>query len=147
MTWNQLLQSHRAQRHTTSRQELDGLRSVVARDLTDAALADLSTDRAFAIAYNAALQLATLAIACAGYRIVGSGHHRTTFPALRLAIGPEAFDFGRYFDLCRRKRNIIDYDLASTASEVETIELIEKVGEIHLLVERWITRNFPDYSD
>jgi len=44
--------------HTTSKQELDALRSVIARDFQDAALTGLSEDRRFAIAYNAALQLA-----------------------------------------------------------------------------------------
>ena len=81
MTWQQLLTTHRVQRHTTSRHELDGLQAVVARDLNDAKVPGLSTDRQFATAYNAVLQLAKMAIACAGYRVVGQGHHRTMFEA------------------------------------------------------------------
>jgi hypothetical protein len=87
MTWLQLLTAHRVQPHATSRQELDGLWAVVARDLTDARVPGLSTDRKFATAYNTVLQLAKMAIACAGYRIVGQGHHLTTFEALELAMG------------------------------------------------------------
>jgi hypothetical protein len=75
MSWQQLLRNHRVQRHTTSRRELDGLRAIVTRDLQDARVAGLSTDRQFATAYNAVLQLAKMAIACAGYRVVGAGHH------------------------------------------------------------------------
>jgi len=52
MNWNDLLNSRRLERHTTSSAELDGLREVVARDLKDAELAGLSHDRQFAIAYT-----------------------------------------------------------------------------------------------
>ena len=63
-----------------------------------------------------------------------------------MAMGPEVADLARYFDLCRRKRNVIDYDLASTASEVETSELIGKVGELNRRVEQWIDTEFPQFS-
>jgi hypothetical protein len=69
MTWQKLVATNRAKPHKTSRQEIDGLRAVVDRDLKDAALAGLSEDRRFATAYNAVLQLATMTIACAGYRM------------------------------------------------------------------------------
>ncbi len=82
MSWQQPLAAHRVQPHTTSRLELDGLRAIIARDLSDAKVPGLSTDRQFATAYNAVLQLAKMAIACAGYRVVGQGHHLTTFEAV-----------------------------------------------------------------
>jgi hypothetical protein len=72
--------------HTTSSNELDDLRAVVARDLADAAILELSADRRFATAYNAVLQIAKMVIACAGYRVSGLGHHQTTFEAVELAI-------------------------------------------------------------
>jgi hypothetical protein len=52
------------------------MRALVTRDLADAAISFLSADRRFAIAYNAALQAADMAIACAGYRIVGKIGHQ-----------------------------------------------------------------------
>jgi uncharacterized protein (UPF0332 family) len=122
------------------------LRSAIDRDLEDATLADLSADRRFAIAYNAALLLSTMAIACAGYRIVGPRHHRTTLEAVPLAMGQEVADFARYLDICRRKRNVIDYDLASTASETEAIELLEKADEFRRHVEDRINNNHPDLA-
>ena len=77
MNWKQLLAQRKLQLHTTSKQELDGLRALIERDLTDAALAGLSADRRFATAYNAALQTAKMVIACAGYRVASTpGHHR-----------------------------------------------------------------------
>jgi hypothetical protein len=61
MSWQKLLAANRVKPHKTSRQELDGLRAVVQRDLKDAAIEGLSEDRRFATAYNAVLQLATMA--------------------------------------------------------------------------------------
>jgi hypothetical protein len=70
VTWTSLLANKEAQKHKTSKKELDNMRALIARDLADASLAGLSADRRFATAYNAALQAANMAIACAGYRIV-----------------------------------------------------------------------------
>ena len=67
--------NNEVQQHKTSKKELDKLRAVIRRDLADASLDGASADRRFAIAYNAALQAAKMAIACAGYRVVGAGHH------------------------------------------------------------------------
>ena len=82
MTWTSLLANKEAQKHKTSKKELDNMRALIARDLADASLAGLSADRRFATAYNAALQAANMAIACAGYRIVSKvGHHRVSLEA------------------------------------------------------------------
>jgi hypothetical protein len=118
---------------------------VVARDLKDAALLDLSADRRFAIAYNAVLQLATMVIACSGYRVRGIGHHHTTFEALELAMGPSITAHAVYFDTCRRKRNLVDYDVAHIITETEARELFEKAHEFHQLVEDWITQHYPGF--
>src|SRR6266508_4520772 len=123
MSWQQLLTARRVQRHTPGRHEFDGLRAVVARDLSDAQVPGLSTDRKFATAYNAVLQLAKMAIACAGYRVIGQGHHRTTFEAVELAMGRSIASLARYFETCRRKRNMLDYDMANVATETEVREL------------------------
>jgi hypothetical protein len=85
-----LLASNEVQRHRTSPKELDKLRAVIARDLADASLDRVSADRRFATAYNAALQAVKMAIACAGYRVVGAGHHRIPFEVVKLAMGRTA---------------------------------------------------------
>lgn len=78
MTWTQLLANRDVQRHRASKNELDAMRALIARDLADAAIAALSADRRFATAYNAALQAANMAIGCAGYRVTSkTGHHRS----------------------------------------------------------------------
>jgi len=134
------------QPHTPHAQELQGLRAVVARDLKDAALPNLSVDRRFAIAYNAVLQLATMAIACTGYRVRGVGHHHTTFEALELAMGPSITAHAVYFDTCRRKRNLVDYDVDNIITETEAMELLEKAHEFDQLVETWIAQHYPAFT-
>ena len=147
MTWQQLLAAKRIQPHTPSQQEIDNLRSVIDRDLTDAALEGLSADRQFATAYNAVLQLAKIAIACAGYRVTArGGHHKTSFEALELAIGSCVAKLVSYFDACRRKRNVVDYDSAYRVSETEAEELLQKAKEFRVLIEKWIVQNNPQFA-
>lgn len=102
MSWQGLLRTNRVRAHATSKNELQGLRELIARDLTDAALSALSADRRFATAYNAVLQLTKMTISCAGYRVVGAGHHQTTFEALEIALGASIAPDANYFDACRR---------------------------------------------
>jgi hypothetical protein len=110
VTWTSLLANKEAQKHKTSKKELDNMRALIARDLADASLAGLSADRRFATAYNAALQAANMAIACAGSRIVSKvGHHRVSLESTKLVLGKAAHKYADYFETCRRKRNTIDY--------------------------------------
>ena len=51
MTWTSLLANKEAQKHKTSKKELDNMRALIARDLADASLAGLSADRRFATAF------------------------------------------------------------------------------------------------
>lgn len=138
-----MLTAGRVQRHVTSKQELDDLRSVVERDLADASLTRLSDDRAFATAYNAVLTLSKIAIAATGYRVTSQGHHQTTFQAIELALGKLAIPFSTYFDACRRKRNQLDYDVAQVATHTEAQELLKKAHEFQHLVENWLTATHP----
>ena len=144
MSWKKLLQDNKVHRHTTSRQELNEIRRLVARDLTDAAIPVLSEDRRFATAYNAALQTAKMAIACAGYRIASvPGHHRLTFEGAKLALGKPAEHLADYFDSCRRKRNEIDYTGATIATTTEADELLLHAKSFLKLVEAWINSTYP----
>jgi hypothetical protein len=144
MTWQNLVATNRAKPHKTSRQEIDGLRAVVERDLKDATIAGLSDDRRFATAYNAVLQLATMAIACAGYRVSAKqGHHENTFAGLELAMGTPAAKLAKYFNTCRKKRNMVDYNLADVVTETELRELLKNAKEFATLVEGWISKNHP----
>jgi hypothetical protein len=123
------------------------MRALVARDLADAGIAGLSADRRFATAYNAALQAANMAIACAGYRVTAkTGHHKITFNSANLALGSGAGNYADYFETCRRKRNVIDYTRSHVATETEANEIVEKATEFGEFVEAWIDLKFPDFK-
>jgi hypothetical protein len=146
-SWQQWLAKGDVKTHQTTKQEVDNLRALIARDLADAAISGLSADRRFATAYNAALQTGTIAIACSGYRVSArSGHHKVTFEAAAVALGREAVALSDYFDTCRRKRNVIDYMTSSVATDTEADELLHNVQEFHLLVESWINATHPTLS-
>jgi hypothetical protein len=108
----------------------------------------ISADTRFATAYGAALLLAKMALACAGYRLdaKSGGHHKAAFEALPLAVGAEVNALARYFEVCRRKRNEIDYDRAFVVSDADTEEIIERVQELRELVERWIAVHHPSLA-
>jgi len=131
-----------AQKHKTSKKELDNMRALIARDL--AGLAGLSADRKFATAYNAALQAANMAIACAGYRIMSKvGHHRVSLESTKLALGKPMHKYADYFETCRRKRNTIDYTFSNVATETEAKEILVQAQQFYREVEDWITKNHP----
>jgi hypothetical protein len=143
-SWQQWLAKGDLKRHQTSKQEIDNLRDLITRDLADAAIVGLSADRRFATAYNAALQTATIAIACSGYRVSArSGHHKVSFEAATVAIGTAAVALSDYFDTCRRKRNFIDYMTSSVATDTEADEIVQRANEFRTLVEKWVLAKQP----
>ena len=131
------------QKHRTSDDEVRSLRELILRDMADARIEQLSDDRRFATAYNAALQISKLALACAGFRVSkGQSAHFTSFEMAATAIPTtEIQELTDYFDTCRRKRNHIDYDGSQIVSRTETEELISKTSEYREIVERWISEN------
>ena len=142
-TWSKLLESERAETRRTSKAEIDDLRSAVDRNLRDADIDALSADNRFGLAYEAALLLAKMAIACAGYRIKGHDAHQTTFAALPLVLGPSVQPTASYFDRCRRKRNEISYDAADVVTDTEVEEILAKAEGFQQTIETWIAENHP----
>ena len=66
MDFKRWLGEERLRTHKTNKEEILGLLEIVKRDLNDASVSDLSTDRRFLIAYEGALTLATIPLYCAG---------------------------------------------------------------------------------
>ncbi len=121
------------------------MRALIARDLADATVAGLSADRRFATAYNAALLAATMAIACAGYRVTArTGHHKISFESIKLVLGVAADNYADYFETCRRKGNVIDYTRSHVATGTEAEEILKKATKFYEAVESWIESKFPD---
>ena len=75
-----------------------------------------------------------------------SGHHRLTFEVGRLALGAGAHRHLDFFEACRRKRNVIDYDHASVATHTEAEEIVAEAKDFLALVERWIAANHPGFT-
>jgi uncharacterized protein (UPF0332 family) len=146
MNLRKWLNEERLQQHITNKQEIKNLFNLVNRDLKDANIKQLSTDRRFATAYNAALQLATIVIHAAGYRVKGGsgGHHWITillFPEIMGNIQKIRSD---YFNACRAKRNVTDYDRVGEISEFDLEELLKEVSDFKHDVIKWIKENHLD---
>lgn len=140
-----LLAEGKLRPHTTSAREVSELLRIVERDITDARLAGLSTDRKFAVSYNAVLQLATIVLNCTGYRTVGISHHFTTFEALKEIFGKDYHELIDYFDSCRSKRNLTDYNRVGMISRTEVDELLKAALKFKEIVLGWIQKTHPRF--
>lgn len=129
--------------HKTSRREINDFLRIVDRDLADCQTKEISPDWQLAIAYNAALQAATAALAATGYRSKGEGAHYRVIQSLKYTIGATS-EVIIQFDGFRKKRNISDYDRAGSISEKEVEEMYSLALTIHEMVLTWLKTNHPD---
>lgn len=144
MNLRKWINEDRLQKHSTSKQEIQNLFKLVERDLKDAKIKQLSTDRRFATAYNAALQLATIVIHIAGYRVKsGSGHHWVTILSFPEVMNKNQKNRSNYFNACRAKRNVTDYDRVGEISEVDLEELLKEVLAFKNDVISWMKEFHP----
>jgi hypothetical protein len=125
--------------HSPSLQEITDLFAVVDRDLTDAATPRLSDDWRLGITYNAALQLATIALAAEGYRAGRERHHERTILSLRETIRTDRVTVD-LLDVIRRKRNQANYEVAGSTSAREADELYEVVKRLRSDVLVWLRK-------
>jgi len=132
--------------HKTTRQEISDLLGIVDRDLNDARVGDISTDWQFGIAYNAALKLCSILLFAEGYRAGQGLQHYRTIQALPLILGTARDADAAYLDVCRIKRNTVEYDRIGTTSESEALELITFVSELRSEVVMWLQANHPELS-
>jgi uncharacterized protein (UPF0332 family) len=113
------------------------------RDITDSSKGKVSNDRKFNIAYSAILHLCLIPLYCKGYRISrGEGHHYRTIQSVVITMGAGYKEKRDYFDSCRTKRNISDYDLVGTISNDEASEILDEVKIFRKEVETWVKKNF-----
>ena len=129
--------------HSTSRQEIEGLLGIVERDLADAN-ADISADWRFGIAYNAALRLCTILLYAEGYRPERNLQHYRTIQALAVILGDRAREDVDYLEVCRKKRNAIEYDAAGTVTERDAKELTEFAERLRSPVLAWLKENHDE---
>ena len=143
MTLKELVTDGKLKLHQTSAQEISDLAKVAERDLADASVKGLSTDRRFIIAYNAILQLSTIALYAGGYKTSGIGHHYITFQSLKEILPTEYQELMDYFDACRSKRNISDYDRSGIVSGQEADEILAEAIKFKKIIINWLKNNYP----
>ncbi|MEW6263961.1 MAG: hypothetical protein AB1641_12875 [Thermodesulfobacteriota bacterium] len=127
--------------HKTSPAEIAELLALAVRDLADCRVQGLSPDWRLNIAYNAALQAATAALAACGYR-AREAHHYRVIQSLALTIGADP-SLVRKFDLFRKKRNIGGYERAGMVSDQEATEMIALAEGIRRDVKNWLKSHHP----
>ncbi len=133
--------------HSTSKEEILKLLKIVNRDLADAEIPGLSSDRRFITAYNAALQLTTIVLRAAGYRTNPNkpGHHRISIDALNEIIGKEFEELSNYLNTCRIKRHICDYTSSGEVSDFEASEIVKEIKDFKTFVITWIQKTHPHF--
>jgi hypothetical protein len=136
------LANHWLVAHEPTAQEIADLFAVVDRDLSDASVPRLSPDWQLGITYNAALQLATLALAAEGYRPGRERAHERAILSLRETVGVSARTVD-FLDAIRRKRNQINYEHAGTTSAAEADELRRVVTALRADVAKWLRKRHP----
>ena len=129
--------------HRTSAREISDLLKAVERDLADAGTPALSADWKLNIAYNAALQAATAALAAAGYRASREQHHYRIIHSLAYTVGLEE-SLIALFDRFRVKRNLGTYERAGMISDHEAGEMIEVALVIRNRAKTWLRKSHPD---
>ena len=127
--------------HKPSREEILDLLALVDRDLLACRTPNLAVDWRFNIAYNAALQAATAALAAAGYRAAREAHHLRVIQSLAFSIGADSQFVGQ-FDAFRKKRNLSSYEFGGRISNQEAEEMATLAEDLRRRVREWIKRKF-----
>lgn len=112
------------------------------RDIQASQVKGLHADWRFTIAYNAALQAATAALAATGHRATRDNHHYRVIQSLELTIQPDA-KLIRRFDAFRKKRNSSNYEAGGSISDKEAEEMKALATTLRADVERWIREKHP----
>lgn len=146
MTFQQWSENRWVVEHDTSRAEILNLLAVVERDLADAAIDGLSPDGKLGMAYNAALQLATAALAAAGYRPARERAHERAILSLRHTMELEQGTVD-LLDAVRRKRNLGNYERAGTTSVREADEVYAVAVALDEAVRDWLLSRHPALLD
>jgi len=129
--------------HKTSKAEIDQLLAVFDRDMADAEITNISTDRRFILAYSAVLTVGIIALAVSGYRAASEGHHYWTIQSLAFTLGVDP-NTAEKLNKFRRKRNIADYERIGMASEKEVGEMLDLAKRLRLDLTDWLKNNHPE---
>ena len=145
MSLTDLANEGRFKAHNSSKSEINQLLAVFDRDMADAQIVNLSTDRRFIMAYSAALTIAIAALAASGYRAASEGHHYWTIQSLAFTLGTDPKTVEK-LNKFRQKRNIADYERIGMASEKEVSEMLDLAKRLRLELADWLKNNHPELT-
>jgi len=124
--------------------EIAQLFAVVDREISDASVVGLSVDGQFMHAYDAALNLCTIALRSSGYAVVkGQGHHKKTIETLPLCIGKSYSDIADQIDIASRQRGQAMYDRTGVVEEQDAADLLQLALELRLALIEWLKAQHP----
>lgn len=113
------------------------------RDLKQCRLPELIPDWRLNIAYNAALQLATAALAASGYEAERSNKHMRVIQSLEFRVGLEPALVDQ-LDKFRMKRHIAGYEQVGAISDQEAREMQELGDKLRRRVKTWLRKEHSD---
>jgi uncharacterized protein (UPF0332 family) len=113
------------------------------RNISDANIAELSTENRFDVAYKAIMQLANAALQSSGYRTLTSvpGHHMTMVQSLRKTVGVSR-EMVIVLDALRKQRNLNDYS-GAIVPESAAEECIASAQSLLEQVKEWLSTTKP----
>jgi uncharacterized protein (UPF0332 family) len=127
-------------RHSTSRDEIGRLLAIAHRDIQQSQTPGLGPEWRFDIAYNAALQLSTAALAASGYQAERQNKHMRTIECLAFTVELDEKTVA-LLDRCRRKRHTAVYDQIGTISDHEADEMIAMAKTLLRLITSWLEQH------
>ena len=124
--------------------EIESLLSVLARALDEASGPLKYPDTRFDLAYRAVLTAATIVVRAEGARVHRQRYHEQTFRALQLLNIPSLSKQAAYYDACRRKRNVAEYEMAGNVSSKEAQDLLQEAERLSEAAREWLAREHAD---
>ena len=125
-------------------EETQSLTGVLERALEEAKGPLKYPDTRYELAYRAVITAATIVVRAEGARVHRQRHHEQTIRALQLLNIPGLSDRAAYYDACRRKRNVSEYEMAGTVSESEARDLLQEADRLAGAIREWLAREHRD---
>lgn len=129
--------------HASSPREIADLFALADRDIQQSQTPGLGPEWRLDIAYNAALQSATAALAAAGFRAERANKHMRIIECLEFSVGLDKSQV-RLLDKFRRKRHVAVYEQVGAISSREADEMIEMAKELRQRIESWVRSEHPE---
>jgi hypothetical protein len=120
--------------------------AIADRDIQQSQTPGLGPEWRFDISYNAALQLATAALAAAGYRAERQNKHMRTLECLEFVANIDD-DTVSFLDRCRRKRHAAVYDQVGAISDQEAREMLAAAIRLRETIGSWLRDEHPELVD